>query len=78
MIAADAGVPIVLTYLDGPTRTGGFGPAFEPTDDVVADMDLVREFYADKHGVKPGRFTDPLLRDEEAVTASTSGDPAAG
>ena len=63
-IAADAGVPIVLTYLDGPSRTGGFGPAFEPTDDVTADMDRIRAFYADKRGVKPDRFTPPLLREE--------------
>lgn len=68
-IAADAGVPIVLTYLDGPTRTGGFGPSFTPTDDVVADMDLVRAFYADKQGVKPGLFTPPLLKEEAAATA---------
>jgi len=63
-IAADAGIPIVLTYLDGPTRTGGYGPIFHPTDDVVADMDQIRAFYADKHGLRPNRFTPPLLREE--------------
>lgn len=67
-IAMEAGVPIVLTYLDGPTRTGGFGPALTPTDDVVADMDVIREFYADKHGVKPANATPPLLREEAAAT----------
>lgn len=67
-IAAGAEIPIVLSYLDGPTRTGGFGPTFFATDDVVADMDIVRAFYADKHGVRPSRFTPPLLREEsEAV-----------
>jgi 1-acyl-sn-glycerol-3-phosphate acyltransferase len=66
-IAADAGVPIVLTYLDGPTRSGGFGPTFHPTDDVVADMDRIRAFYADKQGLRPDRFTPPLLREEEAA-----------
>lgn len=71
-IAADAGIPIVLTFLDGPTKTGGFGPGFHPTDDVVADMDLIRAFYADKQGVKPGRFTPPLLREEEAVAAGAA------
>ena len=69
-IAKDAGIPIVLTYLDGPSRTGGFGPSFHATDDVVADMDIVRAFYADKEGVKPGRFTPPLLRSEEADRAA--------
>jgi 1-acyl-sn-glycerol-3-phosphate acyltransferase len=69
-IAADAGVPIALTFLDGPTRTGGYGPVFHPTDDVSADMDVVRAFYADKQGVRPGRFTPPLLREE--VSAPTA------
>lgn len=68
-IAADAGIPICLTFLDGPTRTGGYGPVFHPTDDVVADMDRIREFYADKHGVRPGKFTPPLLREEAAVSS---------
>jgi 1-acyl-sn-glycerol-3-phosphate acyltransferase len=68
-IAQDAGIPIVLTFLDGPSRTGGFGPSFHPTDDVVADMDIVRAFYADKEGVKPGRFTPPLLQAEAEARA---------
>jgi len=63
-IAQDAGVPIVLTYLDGPTRTGGFGPTLVPTGDLAADMDLVRVFYADKHGVRPERRSTPSLAGE--------------
>ena len=27
-------------------------------------MDLVREFYADKTGIRPEGFTPPLLREE--------------
>ena len=69
-IAREADVPVVLTFLDRPTRTGGFGPTLEMTDDVVADMDRIRAFYADKHGLRPGRFTPPLLREEEAVVAA--------
>ena len=69
-IAVDAGIPIALTYLDGPSRTGGYGPVFHPTDDVVADMDRIRAFYADKQGLRPGLFTPPLLREEaDAPTA---------
>ena len=64
-IAADSGVPIVLTYLDGPTRTGGFGPRITPSGDVRADMDEIRAFYADKSGVVPARKTEPRLRDED-------------
>ena len=67
-IALGADVPVVLSFLDGPTRTGGFGPTITMTNDVVADMDQIRAFYADKQGMKPGRFTPPLLNEEAAVT----------
>ena len=69
-IAADAGIPIVLTYLDGPTRTGGYGPVFHPSADVVADMDRIRAFYADKRGLRHDRFTEPRLPEEGAALVS--------
>ncbi len=70
-IAIDADVPIVLSYLDGPTRTGGFGPSFRASDDVVADMDIIREFYSDKRGVRPGNVTAPRLREETGIDRAT-------
>ena len=63
-IAHQTGLPITLAYIDAPTRTVGWGPTFHPTGDVKADMDLVREFYADKTGIRPEGFTPPLLREE--------------
>lgn len=69
-IAQQAGVPIVCAYVDRATRTGGFGPVITPTGDVRADMDLIRAFYADKTGLKPGRFNVPRLREEDAADLS--------
>jgi len=63
-IARSTGLPISLAFIDGPSKTSGFGPTFKPTKDVVADMDLVREFYADKCGIHPERRTEPRLREE--------------
>ena len=63
-IAQQTGLPITLAFLDGPSRTVGWGPTFAPTGDVGADMDRVRAFYADKTGLKPEGFTPPRLRDE--------------
>lgn len=63
-IARQTGLPIVLGFVDGPSRTMGFGPALTPTGDVAADMDRVREFYADKRGIRPHNRTEPRLRDE--------------
>ncbi len=63
-IAQQTGLPITLAFLDGPSRTVGWGPTFAPTGDVRADMDLIRAFYADKTGLRPEGFTPPRLREE--------------
>ena len=63
-IAQAADVPITMAFVDGPTRTAGFGPTFTPTGDVAADMDRVRAFYADKQGIHPANRTEPRLREE--------------
>lgn len=70
-IAVEAEVPIQLSYVDGATRTSGFGPSLEPSGDLVADMDVIRAFYRDKVGIRAGRFRTPRLREE------TSGEAAA-
>ncbi len=71
-IAREAGVPIVLTYLDAPTRSGGWGPSFAPSVDLVADMDYVRAYYRDKHGLRPSRRTEPKLRAEDVEEGASS------
>jgi 1-acyl-sn-glycerol-3-phosphate acyltransferase len=63
-IAQQSGLPITLAFLDGPSRTVGWGPTFTPTGNMRADMDLIREFYADKTGLRPEGFTPPRLREE--------------
>jgi 1-acyl-sn-glycerol-3-phosphate acyltransferase len=70
-IATDARIPIVLSALDGPSRTGGYGPVIHPSGDVSADMDVVRAFYADKAGVKPKYKTTPRLREEDSAALTT-------
>jgi 1-acyl-sn-glycerol-3-phosphate acyltransferase len=63
-ISKQTGLPITLGFIDGPTRTMGFGPTFAPTGDVAADMDKVRAFYADKRGIHPELRSEPRLREE--------------
>ncbi|BBH15850.1 1-acyl-sn-glycerol-3-phosphate acyltransferase [Nocardioides baekrokdamisoli] len=63
-IAQQTGLPIVLGFVDGPTRTLGVGPSIVPSGDVVADMDRIRAFYADKRGIRPENRTEPRLREE--------------
>jgi len=68
-IAQQADVPMCLGFCDGPTRTVGYGPTFRPSGDIRADMDLIRAFYADKHGVNPDNRTEPRLREEDEPPA---------
>lgn len=66
-ISQKTGIPVTLAYLDGPSRTVGWGPTFDLTGDVVADMDRIREFYADKQGIRPELTTVPRLREEDSA-----------
>ena len=45
-IAQQAGVPIVMTYLDYPRKLSGIGPVFQPTGDMEADMAAIRAWYS--------------------------------
>ncbi|MCW2840058.1 MAG: acyl-phosphate glycerol 3-phosphate acyltransferase [Aeromicrobium sp.] len=63
-LSRETGLPITLAFFDPPTRTMGFGPSFHASGDVTADMDIVRAFFADKHGIRPKNATPPRLREE--------------
>jgi 1-acyl-sn-glycerol-3-phosphate acyltransferase len=64
-ISQQTGIPITLAFLDAPSRTVGWGPTFSLTGDVGADMDRIREFFADKTGIRPEGATVPRLREED-------------
>lgn len=63
-IALDTGLPVTLGFVDRTTMTAGLGTTLRVTGDRAADMDLIREFYADKAGFRPDRRSVPRLRDE--------------
>ncbi|EON24049.1 MULTISPECIES: 1-acyl-sn-glycerol-3-phosphate acyltransferase [Nocardioides] len=67
-ISQKTGIPVTLAYIDSVSRTVGWGPTFELTGDVKADMDRVREFYADKRGIRPELTTEPRLREEDKAS----------
>lgn len=64
-IARASGMPVTLGYVDGDRRLAGLGPSLRMTDDIGADMDRVRAFYADKSGVRPENRVEPRLRAED-------------
>lgn len=49
-IAHQAGVPIILGYIDTATKTAGFGHSYTPTGDFEKDMVEIQAFYKDKKG----------------------------
>ena len=63
-ISQQTGIPVTLAYLDRPSRTVGWGPTFSLTGEVGADMQRIRDFYADKSGIRPELTTVPRLREE--------------
>ena len=64
-LAQLTGLPVTLAYVDRPTREIGIGPTFALTGDVSSDMDRIREFFADKRGLRPGRGSVVRLRIED-------------
>lgn len=69
-IAREANVPIVCSFLDYGTKSGGLGPTIHPTGDIKRDMDQIRAFYADKTGKFPDQFGPVRLRNEGDSVAS--------
>ncbi len=45
-IAAGAGVPILLGFLDYNKKIAGYGPLFSLTDNIETDMIKIKEFYS--------------------------------
>lgn len=55
-IAHQAGVPIVLAFVDYGRKVGGLGPVFEPTGDLEQDMVRIKAFYAPIQGKNAAQF----------------------
>lgn len=56
-IAVEAGVPIVMAYMDYPRKLSGLGPVFRPTGDLQADMGAIKSYYAQFKGKNWHQFT---------------------
>jgi len=54
-IAEEAGVPIVLGFLDYGRRRLGLGPSFVPSGDRQRDLAFVRDFYRDVEARWPAK-----------------------
>jgi 1-acyl-sn-glycerol-3-phosphate acyltransferase len=52
-IAQAADVPIALAYIDYPRRRIGIDRMLEPSGDIEADFEILKEYYQDKTGKRP-------------------------
>jgi 1-acyl-sn-glycerol-3-phosphate acyltransferase len=59
LIAMDAKVPIILSFIDYRDKTGGIGPVFYPTGDYNKDMEFIYQFYSSKTARHPENFFVP-------------------
>ncbi|MDE0980932.1 MAG: lysophospholipid acyltransferase family protein [Gammaproteobacteria bacterium] len=53
-IANNAGVPILMGYVDAAKKEAGFADFFYPTGELESDMKEIRSFYAKKKGLTAG------------------------
>jgi len=51
-IANNAGVPILMGFVDAAKKEAGLADFFYPTGDVEADIQEIRKFYQDKKGLR--------------------------
>ena len=66
-MAYGANVPVICSFLDFKNKRCGVGPVIHLTGDVEADMNRLRDFYADKQGLRPDLQTEVKLKDEAPV-----------
>ena len=71
-IAVEAGVPIVLGFLDYGKKRGGLAELLHPTGDIAADFELLRRFYRDVRGKFPERQGEISLGDAAPAPIATA------
>jgi len=57
LIAQQAEVPIVLSYVDYEKKEGGIGTILHPTGNYEEDLKVIQEFYKDKTAKYPEMFS---------------------
>ena len=55
-VATTAKVPILVVYVDSTIRTIGVEHLMDPSDDIDADLHLLKTFYDTKSGLKPQNY----------------------
>jgi hypothetical protein len=67
-----AKVPFLFSFVDYGRKRTGIGPSLMPTGDVKADMDIIRDFYADITAKYPEQTSLIALKSEVPEEADVS------
>lgn len=57
-IAKKAEIPLATGYVDSVTKTCGIGPTFVLTEDMEADLQVIKAFFVGKVGIRPHRTSE--------------------
>jgi 1-acyl-sn-glycerol-3-phosphate acyltransferase len=57
-VAREAGVPLLLAFIDAKKRECGLGELIELSGDIDADLAQLRAFYSNKPGIRPERASE--------------------
>ncbi len=60
-IADGANVPIALAYMDYKNKLIGVGKVVQPSGDINADFEIIKDFYQDKIGYDPAKQSDLVI-----------------
>jgi 1-acyl-sn-glycerol-3-phosphate acyltransferase len=60
-IALGAEVPIAMAFIDYKRKVSGVGPTLHPTGDIEADMEVIRNFYANVTAKYPDKASLPAI-----------------
>jgi 1-acyl-sn-glycerol-3-phosphate acyltransferase len=60
-IALGAEIPIAMAFIDYKRKASGVGPTLHPTGDIEADMEIIRNFYANVTAKYPDKTSLPAL-----------------
>ncbi len=74
-IAHEAGVPLLLTYVDAPRRVLGIGPYLATSGDIDRDFAELARFYEGKGGIRAGQESVVSPRSEDSGSTKTSTAP---
>ena len=75
-IAQQADVPIVMCSVDKATKTVDIGPTVYLTGEITSDMDVFREYYGSKTGLKHELFGPIRLREEDETNKADEANSA--